>query len=1204
MPRSGALAHARATEVLGSARAHLSCMTMSMRVMSAGNGYRYLLNSVVVGDGQRDFTEPLTRYYAEKGTPPGFWIGSGLRGLADGQVRAGQTVSETQLRLLLGLGCDPVTGSPLGKPWPHYAGLPERIARRVTGLPVSLSVGERAEAATSIEGEERARGQRSAVAGFDHTFSVPKSVSALWAVADGGTQALIVRAHHDAVADVLDLFERDVAMTRIGSDAGGGSVAQVDVRGIVATAYDHYDSRASDPQLHTHVVIANKVQGAHDHKWRALDGRPIHAAVVALSEHYNSVLADHLTRSLGVAWERRNRGKGRSPAFELAAVPDALLKEFSSRSHDIDNEADRLISEYEAKHGRRPNRRVIIRLRAQATLSTRPDKQLHSLAELTEQWRARAAAVLGQDAPRWATTALARQQATLLLRADDLPLEMLEEVGQTVVQIVGQKRSTWRRWNLYAEAARQLREFRFAATADREAITALVVDYAEHASLRLTPPELAHTPALFHRTDGSSVFRPKHGALLSSTAVLEAEGRLLALAADIAAPTVGIARVDRATAGPRPDGNRLSPDQVSAVTKIALSGRKVDVLVGPAGTGKTTTLQTLMRAWESEHGRGSVIGLAPSAAAAAVLAGELRIPTENTAKWAFEHRAGRWSFQARQLIIVDEASIAGTFALDMLTTHAAEVGAKVLLVGDWAQLDAVDSSGAFALIANALDDTPELTEVWRLRAVWEKQASLALRLGDAEILNAYQHHGRIHDGDADAMLDAAYQAWRADTAKGLPSLMIAETTEAVMGLNLRARLDRILSGDVHPEQAVRLHDLTEASEGDTIVTRRNQRRLRTGRRWVKNGDLWRVIDAHDDGSLTVRRVTGKGGMIRLPADYVAESVELAYAVTAYRAQGSTVETSHAIIASPSMSREALYVAMTRGRGANHAYVATDQAHLEEHQLAPADASSARSILARILANRGVEPSAHEVVKSEQETWSSIAQLAAEYDTIAQAAQHDRWVEALTRSGLTAAQVEAITDSDSFGSLTAELRRAEANHHAPERVLTGVITARSLDGADDLGAVLRHRIQRATTPRTGSTRPQRAPRLIAGLIPQAVGIDDEEMRRGLEDRAQLITQRARALAETALADRAPWLRELGTPPAAGRARTNWLRHVDIVTCYRERHAVTSASALGPQPTSTLQRIDAARAQAAINRARALTERSASSQGTVRIPARTI
>ncbi|WP_443676916.1 AAA family ATPase [Microbacterium tenebrionis] len=132
--------------------------------------------------------------------------------------------------------------------------------------------------------------------------------------------------------------------------------------------------------------------------------------------------------------------------------------------------------------------------------------------------------------------------------------------------------------------------------------------------------------------------------------------------------------------------------------KIAVSARTVDVLVGPAGTGKTTTLGALRRAWEREHGAGSVVGLAPSAAAADVLADDLGITTENTAKWLHEHSRGTWRLRAGQLMIVDESSLAGTLALERLATHAVEAGAKLLLVGDWAQLTAVDAGGGFGLL--------------------------------------------------------------------------------------------------------------------------------------------------------------------------------------------------------------------------------------------------------------------------------------------------------------------------------------------------------------------------------------------------------------------------------------------------------------------------------------------------------------------------
>ncbi|EYT56604.1 conjugal transfer protein [Leucobacter sp. UCD-THU] len=1169
-------------------------MTVSMRVMSFGGGYRYLLDSVVASDVPRGLTEPLVRYYQQAGTPPGIWHGSGVGGFQSSAIFAGAVVTEGQLRLLLGKACHPITGEPLGRRLPRPKSLEERIEKRVASLPLSLTLDEQAEATSAIEEEEQARTMRHPVVGFDHTFSVPKSVSTLWAVADGGTQALIARAHRAAFSEVLDLLERDVAMTRVGADAGDGSVAQVEVRGVIATAYDHFDSRAADPQLHTHVVIANRVQGVHDGKWRTLDGRPIHRAVVALSEHYNAVLADHLTRDLGVEWEWRDRGPRRNQAFEIVGVPDALLAEFSSRSHDIELRADELIAEFTEKHGRPTTQQTLIRLRAAATLMTRPDKQKRSLAELTEQWRARADEILGADSTEWATNLLkgAEPVRVPLLRASDASLELLEEIGGSVVEQVGNKRTTWRKWNLYAEAARQLMDIRFASTEDREAVTGLVVDAAERASLRLTPGELAHSPVVFQRSDGTSVFRPKDAALFSSAEMLAAEDRLLALAATDDAPKADVRRVDRAIARKTDAGHLLGEDQARAVAQVALSGRAVDVMLGPAGTGKTTSLLALRKAWESEFGPGSVVGLATSAPAAEVLGQELGIKTENTAKWEYEHRNGRWDFKSGQLILVDESSMAGTYFLDRLMAHARSVGAKVVLVGDPAQLDAVDPSGVFGLIARNLGgDAPQLNAVHRFEHKWERSASLALRLGDESSIDTYKKEQRLTAGESEAMLDAVYSAWLTDIHAGLTSLMITETIEATIALNQRARLDRIIASTVDATRSLKLHDGTEASRGDLVITRRNNRRLRPDRRsWVKNGDIWNVIEAHSDGSLTVQRTHSKGKAIRLPANYVTEHVELAYAITAHRAQGATVDTGHVVVHSNQMTREAFYVAMTRGRQSNHAYVAIDQAQLEEHQARPDEEVTLESVLAGVLRHSGTELSAHEAIEAEQEKWSSIAQLAAEYDTIAQVAQQDRWVGVLEASGLPTEQIDQIVEGDSFGALAAELRRAAANGHRPETLVPQVLAGRPITHATDIGAVLRHRIQQATTARTGSTQ-SRAPQLIAGLFPKATGVSDPDLRRALREREQLIEGRARALAQAALDEHHPWIAELGAPPT-GRRRTAWERNAATVAAYRDRYRVTSGKTFLGKITGTVQRIDAARARAALNRAAALAERAPS------------
>jgi len=572
-----------------------------------------------------------------------------------------------------------------------------------------------------MKAEETEKPTGASVAGFDLTFSVPKLVSTLWAVADGGTQALIAGAHHAAIQDVIALLERDVAMTRVGAKGPRGTVAQVEVRGVIAAAYDHYHSRASDPQLHTHVVVANRVQAVLDRKWRTLDSRATHTAVTGLSEHYNAVLSDRLAVMLGVGWEARERGAGRSTAWEITGVEQELMDEFSSRTRDIEQVKDRPVEEYVAKHGRQPSAKLLWQFRQQATLETRPPKQNHSLSELTTDWRARAARVFGEDAPTWAAALLAGSTRESLLRADDIPLDELTAAAEVVVERVGDRRATWKRWSLHAEAVRQTMGLRFASADDRDTITQQIVDAAEAASLRLTPPELASSPPVFRRDDGSSVFRPKGSTVYSPERVLAAEDRLLAASNGRGAPTVLLAWIEEAARTKNMNGHVLSADQEQAVAKIGVSGRTLDVLVGPAGTGKTTTMSALRQAWERRHGSGSVIGLVPPAAAADVFAQDLGISTENTAKWLHEHRRGNWNLTAGQLVIIDEASLAGTLALDAITTHATEVGAKVLLVGDWAQLAAVDAGGAFGMLVRDRGDAPELLDVRRFRNDWESR---------------------------------------------------------------------------------------------------------------------------------------------------------------------------------------------------------------------------------------------------------------------------------------------------------------------------------------------------------------------------------------------------------------------------------------------------------------------------------------------------
>ncbi|WP_129787818.1 MobF family relaxase [Promicromonospora panici] len=1053
--------------------------------------------------------------------------------------------------------------------------------------------------------EERA-GDRRAVAGFDLTFSPPKSVSVLWGLSDRTTKALILGAHRAAVTDTIRFIEDHVAATRTGTDAGDGSIAQVDVTGLIATAFDHWDSRAHDPQLHTHVVVPNKVRALTDGKWRTLDSRALFNANVAFSEHYEAVLYDRLAASLGLQGERRPaRGKNRNPGFEIAGVPDDLITEFSSRSADIEPATDTLIAAYRKKHGRMPSRGTINRLREQANLATRPPKSIESLADLSAQWRQRAARIRGEDPSEWARNLIARAAETpgQAFTAADVPEEAVEKEAAVVLRVVGDKRATWKHWHLWAEAERQTMHWRLTTHQDRVQTVARIVAAAEGASVLLTPPELAPTPDFLLRADGTSTLRPKHSKVFTSQAVLDAETRLLDAMTRRNAPDVDTDQV-RAVLAEGVRQGVLDASQAEAVTAVAASGRRLDLLVGPAGTGKTTTLRVLRAMWEQQHGPGTVVGLAPSAAAADVLGTELGIECENTAMWLTRHRHGRASFEAGQLVIVDEASLAGTHTLDRLTRIATVAGAKVLLVGDPAQLPAVETGGALNLLvserARTTGDVPTLIEVHRFHADWEKHATLRLRDGDPDVLNLYADHERIHAGGTDDMTDAAYTAWKADTQAGRSSVLVVPDTATMNDLNRRARAERVLAGHVSDGRHVILSGQTRASAGDLVITRDNDRHLRYGRDgWVRNGDRWRIFQVHRDGSVTVQRVdlephtnqrTGRDGtpswgIVRLPADYVAEHVDLGYAITAHRAQGLTVDTAHTI-ATPTMSRENLYVALTRGRATNTVFVPVDKPdrdHNHEHAIGAEidpdlpELTAARSMLAGILHRIGVEPSAHQSRQDEGHRWGSIAQLAAEYDTIATAAQRPRWTHLIAHTlaveGFAPPDIAHAVQSDAFGPLCTELRRAEADGHDVTLLLPRLAAARSLHDADDIAAVLHDRLTHAAT-RTPTGRNR-----IAGLIPQAQGQFLEDIHEALDRRAELIEDRARTLAGQALRDRQPWTRHL-PPRPHGPAEHEWQNVVVAVAAYRDRFGITTDDPFGEPPTTLTQRDSARRVRALV------------------------
>ena len=327
-------------------------VTMSVHKLTAGSGYDYLTRQVAALDATEKGHTGLASYYTERGESPGVWIGSGMDGI-DG-LAAGDPVTAEQMRALFGCGLHPLAElrqqqlegpdltlrdfqnvARLGAPFkivdndlrPFRVEVAKRIAALNTAIgwpaDASIAAADRARVRTQVAREffraehgrepvdarelagqiaKDSRPRTQTVAGYDLTFSPVKSVSTLWAVADPAVAAVIERAHQAAVKDALAFIEKHALFTRTGPQG----IRQVNVRGLVATAFTHRDSRAGDPDLHTHVAVANKVQTL-DGRWLSIDGRVLFKANVAASETYNTALEQHLRDTLGGAVRRTAR---------------------------------------------------------------------------------------------------------------------------------------------------------------------------------------------------------------------------------------------------------------------------------------------------------------------------------------------------------------------------------------------------------------------------------------------------------------------------------------------------------------------------------------------------------------------------------------------------------------------------------------------------------------------------------------------------------------------------------------------------------------------------------------------------------------------------------------------------------------------------------------------------------------------------------
>jgi hypothetical protein len=509
---------------------------------------------------------------------------------------------------------------------------------------------------------------------------------------------------------------------------------------------------------------------------------------------------------------------------------------------------------------------------------------------------------------------------------------------------------------------------------------------------------------------------------------------------------------------------------------FACDGRLLLAGIGSAGTGKTTAMRALADVIDA-GGVGRLVALATSASAAGVLAEELGMGAESLHKFLWEWTAGPYAdalakgrkmppgmeffaLRSGDVVLVDEAGMAGTLNLDRLVRIAGTCGAVVRLLGDYRQLGAVESGGALRLIANE-SGAVELSTLYRFANPAEADATLKIRVGDTSGLDFYEEHGRVRHGSRQSMTEAAYAGWKADMLAGRTALMAAASNADVAALCARARADRAAVGQVETA-GVRLHDGNTAGVGDWIVTRDNDRRLRAGARdFVKNGDGWQVLERRGDGALLIEHLEHRGRVL-LPPGYVAANVELLYATTAHRAQGTTVDACHALV-TEEVGRENFYVTVSRARHGTVLYVATHElASLDEDDHVDAvrfdaDAYAAREILEHVVARESAELSAIEQIAVAYREAESLATLVPRYEhalDVATDVRYRRLVENILPD-----LAEQITADPAWHAVVAALRDADADGWDVPTLLSTTTRRRELDTAQSVAQVISWRLRR-------------------------------------------------------------------------------------------------------------------------------------------------
>lgn len=787
----------------------------------------------------------------------------------------------------------------------------------------------------------RHKGPGKRTLGIDVTLSSPKSVSVSWALGDAAMREMIEAAEREAVEWTVRLVEAEIPLARRGR-AG----ARREKAAVAVAVFTHSETRPErhadgiimpSPHRHHHLCwpsVGERIDGT----WGALDTIGLRSWKKAIGAQYRLALATALQeRGLAIKTTENDW------RWSVRGVPEALCQFFSARRASIEEE----LQEIGVTSGAAPA------LAAAVTLAGRRDKQAVAGPDLTRQWKA-AATALGYPAETVVADVRAAGRATeaelTAEQCEALAVERVVAVPAALIEFT----ATFERRHLVEAVANALVGSRAAPDQTTEMADALV------ASGRV-----------------ATIGEARSETIYSTPSMIATERRLVEVARRLATEHVVAPESNLVVRLVEAQG--LNAEQ-AAVARTATSGVRLILVNGAAGTGKSTTLKAITRAWQAEGY--TVVGAAIAWRTAHGLRDDLGIESRAIDSWLARSGGDRPIFGPKTCLLVEEGGLQASPQALQLLTEVERAGGVAVIVGDEDQLRPIGPSHAMRLIRQSIGAVMIATVV-RQREIWAREAPQAFARGEATVaLSAFADRGllRFHDGQR-ATVESVATEWQRlrDAVPEASILVTAKTNVEVRAVSTAIRR--------HLRERGRLRGIEVTVDAADASGNSYQLRLAEGDRvrFLLRQDALGVINGTEAEIASVHEAAD--GMVRIVAKIGDRTVELApadvadargraklahaYAATIFQAQGITVD-SALVLLSARFDRHDSYVATSRARGDTMIFVdgrALDREMTAEFvdMVASGDRDRRLSFLAERLARANAKTTTLDFLTTEPET---------------------------------------------------------------------------------------------------------------------------------------------------------------------------------------------------------------------------------------------